>query len=60
MKSDFDLLRSNDNHSYESDHSGNKHVLKIYGPDNLLIAKKVIIKKSIRFFGCKSYKKYLN
>lgn len=60
MKSEFDLLRLNDKHSYESDQSGNKRVLKIYGPDDLLIAKKVIIKKSTRFFGCKNYKKYLN
>lgn len=59
MKSEFENLQINDNHEYESDQSGNKKVLKIYGPDELLIAKRVIIKKSTRYFGCKDYKKYL-
>jgi hypothetical protein len=48
----------NDQHSYENDHNGDKHVVKIYCGD-LLIAKKVQKNKSIRFFGVTGYQHYL-
>jgi hypothetical protein len=59
MKSEFEDLRVNDNHFYDTDKSGDKDVLKIYGPNEELIAKRVILKKSTRYFGCKNYKDYL-
>ena len=58
MKSEFDNLRLNDKHSYESDSNGDKQVVKIYA-DGLLIAKKVTQKKSVRYFGIKGYQQYL-
>lgn len=58
MKTEFDNLRLNDQHSYENDHNGDKHVVKIYC-DNLLIAKKVQKNKSVRFFGVTGYQHYL-
>jgi len=58
MKTDFDNLRLNDNHTYESDSNGDKQVIKIFC-DGLLIAKKVKLKKSIRFFGINGYQDYL-
>lgn len=59
MRTEFDDLRNNDNHFYDNNVSGDKNVTKIYGPDEELIAKKIIIKKSTRYFGCKNYKDYL-
>lgn len=58
MKSEFDNLRLNDNHFYESDSNGDKQVVKIYADDKL-IAKKLKHKKSIRYFGVEDYRKYL-
>lgn len=58
MKTDFDNLRLNDNHTFETDSNGDKQVVKIYC-DGLLIAKKVKLKKSIRFFGINDYQVYL-
>ncbi len=58
MKTEFDNLRLNDQHSYENDSNGDKHVVKIYCGD-LLIAKKVQKNKSIRFFGVNGYEQYL-
>jgi len=58
MKTDFDNLRLNDNHTFETDSNGDKQVVKIYC-DGLLIAKKVKLKKSIRFFGINGYQVYL-
>ena len=49
MKTEFDNLRLNDQHNYENDRNGDKHVVKVYCGD-LLIAKKVQKNKSIRFF----------
>lgn len=59
MKSEFDNLRLNDKHEYETDKSGNKAVVKIWKGEDL-IAKKITEKKSIRYFGCKNYKEYLS
>ncbi|WP_342774617.1 hypothetical protein [Litorilituus sediminis] len=58
MKTEFDNLRLNEQHSYETDSNGDKQVVKIYCND-LLIAKKVKLKKSIRYFGVKGYQNYL-
>ena len=58
MKTEFDNLRLNDNHDYETDSNGDKQVVKIYC-DELLIAKKVKQKKSIRYFGVNGYQQYL-
>ncbi len=58
MKTEFDNLRKNDNHCYDIDVNGDKQVVKIYCGE-LLIAKKVTLKKSIRFFGIRGYQEYL-
>ena len=58
MRTEFDNLRLNAQHSYETDSNGDKQVVKIYCGD-LLIAKKVTLKKSIRYFGVKGYQNYL-
>ena len=58
MRSEFDDLRKNRNHQYDVDKNGDKQVVKIYCSD-LLIAKKVTHKKSIRYFGIKQYKDFL-
>ncbi|MEW6999277.1 hypothetical protein AADZ86_16450 [Colwelliaceae bacterium BS250] len=58
MKTEFNNLRDNDAHAYETDTNGEKQVVKIYCKE-LLIAKKVILKKSIRYFAIKDYQQYL-
>lgn len=58
MKTEFNNLRDNDDHSYDTDTNGEKQVVKIYCGE-LLIAKKITLKKSIRFFGIESYLKFL-
>lgn len=58
MKTEFENLRVNNDHDYETDSNGDKQVVKIYC-DEQLIAKKIILKKSIRFFGINDYQKYL-
>jgi len=59
MKTEFDNLRLNPEHFYETDSNGDKQVVKIYSGD-LLIAKKVKVKKSIRYFGIKNYQQFLS
>lgn len=58
MRSEFDNLRLNNNHSYTSDTNGDKQVIKIYAADEL-IAKRVKLKKSIRYFGAPGYEAHL-
>lgn len=58
MKTEFDNLRLNENHTYDVDSNTNKQVVKIYCEDKL-IAKKITIKKSIRYFGAPGYEQYL-
>ena len=58
MKTEFDNLRLNKNHLYSTDKNGDKQVVKIYCGE-LLIAKKVQVKKSIRYFGVKNYQEFL-
>ncbi|WP_373083002.1 hypothetical protein [Zhongshania sp.] len=59
MKTEFENLQQNDAHSYEVDTNTDKQVLKIYCGE-VLIAKKIKQKKSIRYFGVQAYKDYLN
>jgi hypothetical protein len=58
MRSEFDNLRKNPLHSYESDVNGEKQIVKIFHEDQL-IAKKVTLKKSIRYFGVHGYQQFL-
>jgi len=58
MKTEFDDLRLNEQHQYETDTNGDKQVVKIYYNEQL-IAKKVTLKKSVRYFGAKGYNQYL-
>jgi len=58
MKTEFDNLRLNDSHQYETDNNGNKHTVKIYRGEHL-IAKKIKLKKSIRYFAIEGYRQYL-
>ena len=44
MKTEFDNLRSNTTHSYDTDSNGDKQVVKIYSGEQL-IAKKIKQKK---------------
>lgn len=58
MKTEFDNLRLNTEHDYETDSNGDKQIVKVYCGE-LLIAKKIKQNKSIRFFGIKGYQQYL-
>ena len=58
MKTEFDNLRLNDNHSYQTDNNGDKQVVKIYYQEQL-IAKKIKLKKSLRYFAIDGYEKFL-
>lgn len=58
MKTEFDNLRMNDDHSYDTDTNGDKQIVKIYCGE-LLIAKKITVKRSVRYFGIKDYQQYL-
>lgn len=58
MKTEFDNLRANDKHCYDTDSNDDKQVVRIYC-DELLIAKKLTQKKSVRYFGINGYQKYL-
>lgn len=59
MRSEFDDLRMNPNHSIQVDKNGDKQVVKIYFQEQL-VAKKVTLKKSIRYFGAAGYQTYLS
>lgn len=58
MKTEFDNLRLNDDHGYETDSNGDKQVVKIYCGEQL-IAKKIKQKKSLRYFAIDGYEKFL-
>ncbi len=58
MKTEFDNLRLNAKHSFETDSNGEKQVVKIYC-NEILIAKKIKLKKSIRYFGVDGYQNHL-
>ncbi|WP_233143780.1 hypothetical protein [Colwellia chukchiensis] len=58
MRTEFDNLRLNPLHDIESDVNGDKQVVKIFR-NQQLISKRVILKKSIRYFAIKGYQQYL-
>lgn len=58
MKTEFDNLRKNPLYGYQTDANGEKQVVKIFC-GSLLIAKKIKLKKSIRYFGVKDYQDFL-
>jgi hypothetical protein len=58
MKTEFDDLRLNPAHGYDVDTNTDKQVVKIYCGE-LLLAKKIKLKKSIRYFAIKNYQQYL-
>jgi hypothetical protein len=57
-RSEFENLQKNDSHGYEVDKNGAKETLKIYSGEEM-IAKRITHKKSVRYFGVKSYMKYI-
>ena len=58
IKTEFDNLRKNPLHGYESDKNGEKQTVKIYR-DSQLIAKKITLKKSIRYFAITCYTEFI-
>jgi len=44
--------------NFETDTNSNKQVIKVYS-DDVLIAKKIKLKKSIRYFGIDDYQAFL-
>tara|TARA_B100000809_G_scaffold77691_1_gene75553 strand:- start:2824 stop:3021 length:198 start_codon:yes stop_codon:yes gene_type:complete len=58
MKTEFDNLRINSDHNYDTDSNGEKQVVKVYCGE-LLIAKKIKLKKSVGYFGVATYQQYL-
>ena len=58
MKTEFDDLRLNENHQFDTDSNGDKQVVRIYANEQL-IAKKIKQKKSIRYFAIDGYQQYL-
>lgn len=58
MKTEFNNLKDNNNHSYDTDSNGDKQVVRIYCGERL-IAKKLTQKKSVRYFGINGYQMYL-
>ena len=58
MKTEFDNLRKNPHHNYETDSNGEKKTVKIYC-DEQLIAKKITLKKSIRYFAVTGYAAFI-
>jgi hypothetical protein len=59
MRTEFDDLRLNPAHCYEVDTNTDKQVVKIYRGE-LLLAKKIKLKKSIRYFAIKNYRQFLS
>jgi len=59
MKTEFENLQKNSAHSFSNDTNSDKQVVKIYCGE-LLIAKKIKIKKSTRYFGVQDYQKFLS
>ena len=59
MKTEFENLQHNEDYSYEVDSNSDKQIVKIYCNEQL-IAKKIKLKKSIRYFAVKEYQQYLS
>ena len=58
MKTDFDKLRLNNKHQVDTNINGDKQVVKINALGEI-IAKKVKLKKSIRYFVMTNYQDHL-
>lgn len=62
--SEFKDLQDNDDHFYDVDKNTFKEVLKIYDPNERLIAKRIIMsnkkKRSTRYFGVEGYQEHLS
>ncbi|ARD43324.1 hypothetical protein [Colwellia sp. PAMC 21821] len=58
MRTEFDNLRKNPLNGYQSDVNGEKQVVKIYRNEQL-IAKRITLKKSIRYFAVSGYQQFL-
>jgi hypothetical protein len=58
MRSEFENLQKNPLYGYQSDVNGEKQVVKLYRNDQL-IAKKIKLKKSIRYFAVDGYQQLL-
>jgi hypothetical protein len=58
MRSEFDNLRLNDEHGYQTDCNGDKQITRLYHND-ILIAKKIHCKRKVRYFGIEGYAAYL-
>jgi hypothetical protein len=58
MRTEFDNLRNNPLHGYQSDVNGEKQVIKLYR-NEVLIAKRITLKKSIRYFAVNGYQQFL-
>ena len=58
MRSAFNNLRLNPLHRIESDVNGEKKIVKIFRNEQL-IAKKITLKKSIRYLAIKHHLQYL-
>ncbi len=58
MKSVFDNLRLNDQHTYDVDTEPFKQVVKIYR-NGCLIAKKKTVKRKVQYFGIKGCEAFL-
>jgi hypothetical protein len=59
MKTEFENLQKNETHSFDVDTNSDKQVVKIYSGE-ILIAKKIKLKKSIRYFGVRDYRDFLS
>ena len=58
MRTEFDNLRKNPLHTIESNVNGEKQVVKI-SRNEQLIAKRITLKKSIRYFAIKGFAQFL-
>jgi hypothetical protein len=58
MKTDFDNLKFNQAHTFSADSNSDKQVVKVYR-EQQLIAKKIKLKKSIRYFAIQGYQQFL-
>lgn len=58
MKTAFDNLRLNDEHSYKINKNTNKQVVKVYCGEQLIATMRKV-KKSLRYFGINNYHDFL-
>ena len=54
----FNNLRDDADHTIDVSSNGDKKIVKIYAQE-ALIAKRIIVKQSIRFFAITNYQQYL-